>query len=176
MEDYFGSKHRRNLVLVFSILALFAVYVYVSQPNGNPVSPSPLTPLPHVGGSPGGTTGSILPGFEGETNGLNGYQPSTMGVSTLGEPLMAAPGSCSYSWVGTPTITQGTVKVITQSISKLIGCSGFTSTDELQIDEQQNLQAYSSPYTTPITVSYFVPITGTTNWKYITGQSRRVHL
>ena len=135
--------------MVAALLGVFIIYSFLASPKA---------------------LSTILPGFEGETGALYGYQPSTEAVSSLGNALVTPPGACSYAWVGTPTLTQGSIKVVSPG-NGLLGsqCLALTKTDTLQLDAQQNLVTYSSPYTEPIPVSYHVPIPGTTDWKNVTG-------
>lgn len=112
---------------------------------------------------------SIIPGFEGMQNGIWGYQPAGEQPSVIGASLATPQGACSYSWEGNPTITGAEVSAVTPA--GLLGDCGLLSAQNgLVIDAQENPVPYSDPFTSPITVNYYVPVPGEPGrYQYVTG-------
>lgn len=116
---------------------------------------------------------SILPGYEGEQNGLYGYQPNGQAVSVLGNHIATPSGSCGYSWDSGPTISAASVNARTAEtfFGVLQPCALGTSSDTLNLGAETNPVTTTSPYTSPTQVNYYLKVPGTTNQvKYITGQ------
>lgn len=115
----------------------------------------------------------ILPGFEGEQNGIYGYQVGANPAVTIGNPLPTRAGACSYAWDSSPSITSASVTVKSYE-QGLGGCNALTEnfgSDTLTVDAQENPISASNPYTTGQTVNYYVPVPGSsTKYEYVTGQ------
>jgi hypothetical protein len=100
----------------------------------------------------------LLPGFNGETNGLYGEQPQNTGqVVTLGNPFPNIFG-VTYNWVGSPNIASASIKASDISVAPCTLFNGVC-TDMLVMDTQTN------PVSTGALqkVSYYVPINATTS-------------
>ena len=115
----------------------------------------------------GGFFASIAPGFEGETNGIWGYQPSGQTATVIGGALQAPSGSCAYSWNGPPTIASASVQAL--SPAGLLGCTGTTS-DRIDFTAQTNVISYSNPLSAPISVNYYVNLNGGGTPTQVNGQ------
>ena len=115
----------------------------------------------------------LLPGYEGEQNGLYGYQPNSASVSSLGAPLQTPPGSCGYSWDSSPTISAASINAKTAEtfLGILQPCALGTTLDTMDLGAQTNPVLTTSPYATPDKVNYYLKVPGSSNRvEYVTGQ------
>ncbi len=113
---------------------------------------------------------TILPGFEGEQNGINGYQVGSNQEVTIGNTLPTRSGACSYAWGTAPSITSASVTVVTAGLGGCGYLADFGS-DTTTVDAQENPIQVTNPFTTGQTVNYYVRVPGsTTQWEHVTGQ------
>jgi hypothetical protein len=116
------------------------------------------------------TYSTLLPGFNGEQNGIDGYQPNQELLAPLGQAnLPTPPGACSYSW-SNPTSNGITVTAV--SPSQIFGVTQPcwvppTGSDTIFITNQNNLIPNGSPQK----VSYYVQNpSNPKQWMFVTGQ------
>jgi hypothetical protein len=117
-----------------------------------------------------GTQSVLLPGFNGEQNGIDGYQPNQELLAPIGQAaLPTPPGSCGYAW-SNPTANG--IVVTATTASQIFGITQPcwvppTGSDSIFVTSQNNL----IPNANLQKVSYYVQNPSNPKlWMYVTGQ------